>query len=126
MGSLKAGAGYLLIDHTNSPGLSAADVAILPGAVVMPGGSVFERDIKQCSHCQRDVALEPLRTRDRGYCGKCNSYICDGCDAIRVKTGACVPMAKRFDQALEMVEQFLGQPDHPANRPDIVLTDLVR
>jgi len=123
--SLRQGAGFLQIDHRNSPGLSPADVAHLPGAVAVAAGVVHERDVKQCSHCQRDVVLEPLRTRERGYCPKCDSYVCDGCEAIRVKTGACVPMVKRFDVALEIAEKFSGQLDHPAAVPDIVLTDLV-
>jgi hypothetical protein len=124
MGSLKAGAGYLIIDHRDSPGLSAADVAQMPGAVAAPAGTVLERDVKQCSHCQRDVLLEPLRTRARGYCPKCDGYVCDGCEAIRVASGgACVPFAARLEQAQATLAKFAGQPDHPDANPDVVLTD---
>lgn len=123
MPSLKQHAGYLVVDHTNSPGIRPEDVAHVPGVLAVPGGGLLERDVKMCSHCQRGILLEPLRTRDRGYCGKCDKYVCDGCEAIRVKTGACVPMAKKFDTAQAIVEKFAGQPDHPLANPDIVLTD---
>jgi formamidopyrimidine-DNA glycosylase len=76
--SLRSGAGYLQIDHTNSPGISAEDAAKLPGAMMAPGGQILERDIAMCSHCQRGIVLQPLRVRARGYCPKCNHYVCDG------------------------------------------------
>lgn len=36
-----------------------------------------------CSHCQRTVVLNPDRSRPRGFCSKCDHYICDspGCNA---------------------------------------------
>jgi hypothetical protein len=115
--------GFLEIDHRDSPGLSAADVAHMPNALPVAAGQHLERDVKQCSHCQRMVVLEPNRVRARAYCGKCDHYICDSCEAIRVKTGECVPFLKRLDQAATIAEKFVRQPDHPDARPDIVLTD---
>jgi len=117
--SLRQGSGYLQVDHTNSPGLSPADVAHVPGAMAVPGGTVLERDVQQCSHCQRAVVLHPLRTRDRGYCLKCNHYICDQCETIRVATGACVPFKQVLDRAAEITEKFAGQPDHPDAAIDV-------
>src|SRR4051812_15051600 len=105
MPSLKAGAGYFTIDHRDSPGLTPADVAHVPGAIAVGAGRLFERDVKQCSHCQRAVVLEPLRVRDRGYCQKCNHYVCDPCDAIRMRTGACVPFAQTLDRMQGLAEQ---------------------
>ena len=34
-----------------------------------------------CCHCQVQVILNPLRTRDRNTCRKCMAYVCDnpGC-----------------------------------------------
>lgn len=116
-------AGFFEIDHRNSPGLTPADVAHVPGGIAVPGGEHYERDAKQCSHCQATVILEPTRVRTRASCLKCGEYICDPCEAIRVKTGACVPFVKRLDVAAEIAEQFIHQPDHPDARPDIVLTD---
>ncbi len=98
MASLKQHAGYLQIDHRDSPGLTPADVAHVPSAFAVSGGSMLERDVKTCSHCQRAIVLEPLRVRDRGYCQKCDHYICDSCETIRVKTGACVPMTQTMDR----------------------------
>ena len=117
--SLKQGAGFLEIDHRESPGLSPADVAHVPGGVPVPGGSHFERDVKMCSHCQRGIVLEPLRTRNRGYCAKCDHYICDHCETIRVKTGACVPFRAVLDRAATIAETFAGRPDHPDAAIDI-------
>lgn len=122
MRSLRSHAGFFEIDHSNSPGLRPEDVAHIPGAVAVGEGEKFERDIKQCTHCQRTVVLEPLRTRDRGYCPKCDHYICDGCETIRVKTGACVPALKLLDLAQEHAEKFIGREDNPdASR--IIITD---
>jgi predicted O-linked N-acetylglucosamine transferase (SPINDLY family) len=106
--SLRHGAGFLSIDHRDSPGLKPEQVAHVPGAVAVGAGKLFERDVLTCSHCERAVVLEPLRTRDRGHCSKCNRYVCDQCDAIRVKTGACVP----FKHTLERMQTFaeLGNP----------------
>jgi hypothetical protein len=105
MASLKSGAGYLIVDHRDSPGLTPADVAHVPGAIPVGAGSLLERDVLTCSHCQRGVILEPLRTRDRGYCPKCDHYICDACETIRVKTGACVPMVQQLDQLQTAAEK---------------------
>lgn len=135
--TLSAGAGYLQIDHRNSPGLTPADVAGIPGAVAVAGGEQLERDVMQCSHCQRSVVLNPGRVRARAVCPKCHHYICDGCEAIRVASGgACVPFKAVLDTAANIAEKYAGQPDHPdaaidpqkiaaeaAATPKIVLTD---
>jgi len=118
--SLASGSGYLQIDHTNSPGLTEADVAGVPGAIAVPGGSMLERDVQQCSHCQRAVVLNPGRVRDRAVCPKCHHYLCDSCEAARVASGgACVPFKQVLDRAFEIAEQFVGQPDHPEAAFDV-------
>jgi hypothetical protein len=121
MPSLKQHAGYLQIDHRDSPGLTPADVAHVPGSIPVAGGSLLERDVLTCSHCQRGVILEPLRTRDRGYCPKCNHFVCDSCDTSRVKTGACVPMKQVLDVAQNHADKFVGKADH--SDATIILTD---
>lgn len=114
MQSLRHGAGFLEIDHSDSPGLTPADVAQSPGALAVGPGQHLERDIKQCSHCQRTVVLNPARVRDRAVCLKCFEYICDGCEAARVASGgACVPFKAVLDRAQAITEKFVGQPDHP-------------
>lgn len=121
--SLKHGAGYLVIDHQDSPGISAAEIAHIPGMLAAPGGEILERDGKACWHCQRWVVFEPLRVRARGYCPKCDHYVCDTCEAIRVKTGECSPAVKQFDLAEEHLNKFVGREDHPDAQPKILLTD---
>lgn len=125
--SLSHGAGYLLIDHTDSPGLAPADVAQLPVPHAMDfavgSGQVLERDVKQCRHCQRTVVLHPDRVRPRAYCPLCDAYICDPCDAIRATSLDHTPFEKVLDLAQNHAEKFLGRPDHPDASPDILLTD---
>jgi hypothetical protein len=114
MKTLSSGAGYLVIDHTDSPGLSEKDqISAPPGALVAPAGQLAEGDIKHCSHCQRAVLLNPGRVRNRAVCPKCYHYICDGCEAIRVKTGVCIPFKQQLDRAMEIATKFVGQLDHP-------------
>lgn len=118
--SLSSGSGYLEIDHRNSPGLTPADVAHVPGMTAVGEGEHFERDVQQCSHCERAVILNPGRVRERARCPKCYHYICDGCEEIRVASGgACVPFKQVLDRAFEIAEQFVGQPDHPNATLDI-------
>jgi len=112
--TLAAGAGVVIVDHRNSPGLTAADVAHVPGQVAVPGGTLFERDMLSCSHCQATVLLNPARVRDRALCPKCHAYICDRCEGVRVATGgACVPFEAVLDRASELLVRHAGQADHP-------------
>lgn len=97
MRSLTQHAGYLAIDHRESPGVTAADVAHLPSAIPVGAGQLFEADTKQCAHCQATVVLHPGRTRPRGYCAKCHAYICDGA----ICNAGCSPLAARFDAVKE-------------------------
>ena len=43
------------------------------------GGGLAENATYTCSHCQRIVVINPLRTRERGYCRTCDHYVCDLC-----------------------------------------------
>jgi hypothetical protein len=82
--------GYLLIDHRAGAGLGEG--------AGLGHGALFESATITCRHCQRVVVLNPDRTRARGYCPKCDHYICDGCEAVRVASGgAC----KTFEQVIE-------------------------
>lgn len=87
--------GYLLIDARESPGMG-------PRGAPFGSGSVNELPIYTCSHCQRGVVVNPLRTRDRAYCPKCDHVICDQCEAVRVASGgACKPFAQIADEVCE-------------------------
>jgi hypothetical protein len=72
--------GYLLVDHQASPGLPE-DVALAAGydPLMCREGKRFEADTLTCSHCKCAVVKNPLRTRERAHCFKCNHYVCDIC-----------------------------------------------
>ena len=84
--------GYLLIDHRDSPGLDHPQLG---------PGSFYESPTRNCSHCERLIVLNPKRTRSRGYCPKCDSYVCDWCEAKRVSTGICYSMKQRIDEFMD-------------------------
>jgi hypothetical protein len=86
--------GYLLIDHTASPGVSKADLDKL--GMVGPAvgeGQKLELKTFTCSHCQGVVIMNPERTRERASCHKCYARICDKCAA----TGECSPFEKKVE-----------------------------
>lgn len=83
--------GYLLIDHRAAEGG-------IDGAVPVRAGALFESATITCSHCQRQVVLNPGRTRERGYCPKCDHYVCDTCEAVRVTSGG---VCKTFKQIMD-------------------------
>lgn len=85
--------GYLQIDHR-----ACAGVTDLP----VQSGQNFESATITCSHCQRVVVLNPDRSRSRGYCPKCDHYVCDECEVSRVASGGiCRPFKQVIDEALE-------------------------
>lgn len=90
--------GCLTIDHRNSPGLKPEEVPY--GFMAVPGGQLFESPSITCNHCQVIVILNPNRTRSRGYCPKCDSYVCDTCEAVRVLTGMCHVFERTADEFL--------------------------
>lgn len=98
--------GTLVLDHRDSPGLSEREAAQarLPGMPV-GRGSFFESPTISCSHCQAIVVLNPDRTRSRGYCPKCDAYVCDLCEAERVRTGVCRPFKQVIDEFVDKVEK---------------------
>jgi uncharacterized paraquat-inducible protein A len=62
------------------------------------GEGMVESATITCSHCQTVVVLNPLRTRERGYCRKCDHYICDN-PACHFE---CVPINKVFDDLQQL------------------------
>ena len=70
--------GYVLIDHSNSPGVSAE--AVRRSGISAPAvgaGQMFESATMTCAHCNAIVILNPDRSRPRGFCRKCAHYVCD-------------------------------------------------
>jgi|SRR6516164_7582938 hypothetical protein len=79
--------GYIIIDHSASPGLPE-DVARAAGIdpKFAGEGKVFETASLTCSHCRCVVLKNPLRQRERHICMKCGGhYICDLCHAKTIE-----------------------------------------
>lgn len=86
--------GYVLIDHTDSPGIDHA-------SGLLGGGKRFEAATNTCSHCQAVVVMNPDRLRQRGHCYNCDHYICDGCAVAMTQTGFCASFDRFADEYLE-------------------------
>ena|SRR6267378_3453307 len=98
--------GYYMLNHKDSPGLTESQVAsISPDLPLTAGRGCFEAPTYTCSHCQTVVILNPLRTRERGYCTKCDHYVCDTCNLVRLQTGIC----KTFNEIIEEVQESFAQ-----------------
>jgi len=100
MRSQRSREGELLIDHRASPGVSDE----LMRSIGMPAGSgkgLFEAPTYTCSHCSSVVVINPDRKRERAYCAKCDSRICDDCGAILAQTREC----KTFKQLMDEVQE---------------------
>jgi len=83
--SKKTREGYLLLDHTASPGVPGLAPKVEVATI-------------RCSHCERQVIRNPARERERHWCPGCNKYVCDGCEVLR-RIHGCRP----FDQVIEKV-----------------------
>jgi len=96
--SKKRTEGYLLIDNRNSPGVSS-DLIRASGKEVpiVASGQIYESATMTCAHCNTIVVLNPQRTRPRGYCFKCDKYICDN----PICGKECHPFDKLLDVAQE-------------------------
>lgn len=89
--------GYILIDHTDSPGFTCADVGPA-AAAVMGAGKRFEAPTLKCHRCEYQAIINPNRQRERGYCSRHDAYLCENC-AITVKlTGSC----QSFDEFVDL------------------------
>jgi ribosomal protein S27AE len=108
---LTDGSGYLMIDHTNSPGIKFSDIPdrLKSTTPVMPEGKVIEADVQFCTHCGREIILAPDRKRPRGHCQKCHHYICDLCSIVP----ECNSLKRLFDTLQNKL----------VKNPDIILTD---
>lgn len=96
--------GEFMIDHRNSPGLTAEDLAGFPSPAVA-GGELYESALITCGHCRSVVILNPNRSRERGYCPKCDRYMCDECEFLRAQTFACRDYERYLDDLQRSMEQ---------------------
>lgn len=90
--------GYLLVDHTFSPGITPEQLhaAGIQGPAV-GADKKGEFSTLTCCHCNTVVILNPLRTRNRNYCAKCDQYVCDN--------PACNAGCMNFDKLLDFVQE---------------------
>ena len=100
--------GYLLIDHSESPGITEEDnkkAGIV--APVIKEGSKAEFPTYTCPHCNGVVVINPARTRARSYCQKCDHYMCDACGAAQALSTEHNPFAKIMDQQYDAAHKGL-------------------
>ena len=96
--------GEILIDHRASPGLTAAELSGFPAPAVGKG-EIFESAIITCSHCQATVVLNPDRSQERGWCPKCDKYLCDECEYVRTRTFECRAYERVLDTLQNQIER---------------------
>lgn len=95
--------GYVCIDHSESPGFDeniareGHRLSLLP---FLGKGQKFQAATNTCSHCDRVVIRNPLRTRARGHCSACDYFLCDPCNANYYLTSECRCRAKRHNTLL--------------------------
>src|SRR4051812_10704148 len=97
MPSKRSHEGYLLIDHRNSPGIPD-EAAVKAGLPVGAGRGIYESATYTCSHCQTIVVINPLRTRAREWCAKCDHYLCDRCAKAMSVTGECLTFQRVINE----------------------------
>ena len=76
--------GEILIDHSDSPGLTPEWAAAngVTGPIVA-GGKKYESGTKMCSHCGSHVLMHPMRSRPREWCRPCDAFLCEPCGLER-------------------------------------------
>jgi hypothetical protein len=76
----------------------AVAAGLPPGA----GRGTYESATYTCSHCCQVVVINPLRTRAREYCARCDHIICDRCGALRAANGG---ECKTFQQTIDEIRK---------------------
>jgi len=84
--------GYLLVDHTASPGM-AKDLAGLSTGE----GTKVELPTVRCGHCPSAYVINPWRQRERGHCFKCHHRLCDECAIAYKINKICRPWVQVVD-----------------------------
>ena len=98
MASKRSQEGYLLIDNRFGPGVSADFIrASGKDAPIVGEGGLYESATVTCAHCHSVVILRPDRTRPRGWCRRCDHYVCD--------SPACNVDCRPFNQVLDDLQR---------------------
>lgn len=97
--------GYVLVDHSDSPGLSDAEMAFMGDDLPPGAGRIkFEAPNFICPHCTKGVIMNPDRKRERAVCHGCEGrYLCDQCGAVAKVSNRHYPFAQVVDEVLEAV-----------------------
>ncbi len=98
--------GEILIDHQASPGLEP-EIALWMGVDprLVAKGQVVEAAILNCGHCSQAQIKNPQRTRPRGWCAKCDHYLCDACEAQMHLTLQCRNVKRRIETVANELER---------------------
>lgn len=74
------------------------------------GGALVEAPTITCSHCHQVLVLNPMRTRAREWCPKCDHYICDKCGLLRkLDGGSCEPLNAKLDRFQNEAAILIGR-----------------
>lgn len=104
-----------MVDNRASPGLPE-DIARAAGydPAQCRAGGLFETATLTCSHCGNAFVKNPLRTRERPYCAKCDHYICDFCDDRRREPlYVHVPFNKMMDDVINQAQKTVTESEPP-------------
>lgn len=104
-------AGWLMLDHRESPGLSEAEIrrkgmGLKEGA----GRGLHETNVLHCAHCTKGMVVHPLFMIDLPFCALCDAHICDQCKTAQVVSGRHLPFSKVADLFQEAALKGLPPP----------------
>lgn len=115
-----------MLDHRDSPGVNP-ELERLVGlpAGATKAGAFFESATVSCRHCQRQIILNPDRSRERHRCRGCDRYICDMCAGVYAIDHVCRDIERQFaevleraaHQAMRTVHTGFAPPAPPADNP---------
>ena len=57
-------------------------------------GKVHEEDTRQCRHCGQHVQVQPGSGKTRGYCHRCDGFICGKRECVM----RCRPLERWIDE----------------------------
>lgn len=105
MASKRRHEGYLLIDNRFGPGVSEEFIRASGRDVpIVREGKQYECATVTCSHCHTVVILRPDRSRARGYCRRCDHYVCDN--------PACNQECRPLHAVIEELREKAANPSH--------------
>lgn len=98
--SIISSPGYLIIDHSASPGLTAEENA-KAGRPPEAATGTYEADVTTCGHCPMVLLLTPFRKEDPAWCSYCDRYICKSCNVVYRTDGQCRNLNTLLDKMHE-------------------------